>query len=527
MRGDESFAYDLIVRYGPVSSRVALLLRSAEGKPFFASISQGPRRLGAPPPRGSPVPRAPPPLNSRVGGARIARTRPPRRGRGRAATHRAGQSSAELAGARPLHGDPHKSLCDDCGEGQIELEGGRFCAGGGAGRGGRPWVVVARACPPGAACLPSSCRRRKRAPPTLELQAQKARPAYPRVAGARHAPRLPSSCRRRNAPRLPSSCRRTRHAPRLPSSCRRRRRAPPTLELQAHEGAPAYPRVAGARQAPRLPSSCRRRKRAPPTLELQAQKARPAYPRVAGAESAPRLPSSCRRTTRAPPTLELQAQKARPAYPRVAGRRKRAPPTLELQAQKARPAYPRVAGARHAPRLPSSCRRRHAPRLPSSCRRTTGAPPTLELQAQRERAPPTPRVAGARQRAPPTLELQAQTRAPPTFELQAQKARPAYPRVAGAQSAACLPSELPPARPRRAGQPCTQGLELWLGAACRARCVDGRGELRRVGGARPLRLEGRRGGLCGEAKNSRVGGRRRLPGEALEGRRGAPSAPRG
>ena len=33
MRGDKSFAYDLIVRYGAVSSRVALLLRSAEGKP--------------------------------------------------------------------------------------------------------------------------------------------------------------------------------------------------------------------------------------------------------------------------------------------------------------------------------------------------------------------------------------------------------------------------------------------------------------------------------------------------------------
>ena len=39
MRGDKSFAYDLIVRYGPVSSRVALLLRSAEGKPrFFTSV---------------------------------------------------------------------------------------------------------------------------------------------------------------------------------------------------------------------------------------------------------------------------------------------------------------------------------------------------------------------------------------------------------------------------------------------------------------------------------------------------------
>lgn len=33
MRGVESFAYDLIVLYGPVSSRVALLLRSTEGKP--------------------------------------------------------------------------------------------------------------------------------------------------------------------------------------------------------------------------------------------------------------------------------------------------------------------------------------------------------------------------------------------------------------------------------------------------------------------------------------------------------------
>ena len=34
MRGVESFAYDLIVLHGPVSSRVALLLRSTEGKPF-------------------------------------------------------------------------------------------------------------------------------------------------------------------------------------------------------------------------------------------------------------------------------------------------------------------------------------------------------------------------------------------------------------------------------------------------------------------------------------------------------------
>src|SRR5271156_2666999 len=38
--GVKSFADDLAVRNGPVSSRVALLLRSAEGKPSFASISQ-------------------------------------------------------------------------------------------------------------------------------------------------------------------------------------------------------------------------------------------------------------------------------------------------------------------------------------------------------------------------------------------------------------------------------------------------------------------------------------------------------
>ena len=36
--GIKSFADDLAVRNGPVSSRVALLLRSAEGKPSFASI---------------------------------------------------------------------------------------------------------------------------------------------------------------------------------------------------------------------------------------------------------------------------------------------------------------------------------------------------------------------------------------------------------------------------------------------------------------------------------------------------------
>ena len=32
MRGDESFAYDLIVSYGAVNSRVVLLLRSTERK---------------------------------------------------------------------------------------------------------------------------------------------------------------------------------------------------------------------------------------------------------------------------------------------------------------------------------------------------------------------------------------------------------------------------------------------------------------------------------------------------------------
>jgi hypothetical protein len=35
MRGVKSFAYDLIVPYGGVSSRVALLLRSTEPKPSW------------------------------------------------------------------------------------------------------------------------------------------------------------------------------------------------------------------------------------------------------------------------------------------------------------------------------------------------------------------------------------------------------------------------------------------------------------------------------------------------------------
>lgn len=33
MRGDRTFAYDLVMRYGAVSGRVVLLLRSAEAKP--------------------------------------------------------------------------------------------------------------------------------------------------------------------------------------------------------------------------------------------------------------------------------------------------------------------------------------------------------------------------------------------------------------------------------------------------------------------------------------------------------------
>lgn len=39
-RGDESFAYDLVVRPGRVSSRVALLLRGAERKPVAGSICE-------------------------------------------------------------------------------------------------------------------------------------------------------------------------------------------------------------------------------------------------------------------------------------------------------------------------------------------------------------------------------------------------------------------------------------------------------------------------------------------------------
>jgi hypothetical protein len=34
MRGDRTFAYDLVMRHGAVSGRVVLLLRSTEAKPF-------------------------------------------------------------------------------------------------------------------------------------------------------------------------------------------------------------------------------------------------------------------------------------------------------------------------------------------------------------------------------------------------------------------------------------------------------------------------------------------------------------
>ena len=37
MRGDRTFAYDLVMRYGAVSGRVVLLLRSAEAKPTSLS----------------------------------------------------------------------------------------------------------------------------------------------------------------------------------------------------------------------------------------------------------------------------------------------------------------------------------------------------------------------------------------------------------------------------------------------------------------------------------------------------------
>lgn len=38
MRGDKTFAYDLVVSHGAVNSRVALLLRSIEAKPPWAVL---------------------------------------------------------------------------------------------------------------------------------------------------------------------------------------------------------------------------------------------------------------------------------------------------------------------------------------------------------------------------------------------------------------------------------------------------------------------------------------------------------
>ena len=38
MRGDKTFAYDLVTEHGAVNSRVVLLLRSVEAKPPFLSF---------------------------------------------------------------------------------------------------------------------------------------------------------------------------------------------------------------------------------------------------------------------------------------------------------------------------------------------------------------------------------------------------------------------------------------------------------------------------------------------------------
>ena len=62
-RGDESFAYDLVVRPGRVSSRVALLLRGAERKPAPVRFVRG------------RVTRSLPPLPSLVGSLSCARDR--------------------------------------------------------------------------------------------------------------------------------------------------------------------------------------------------------------------------------------------------------------------------------------------------------------------------------------------------------------------------------------------------------------------------------------------------------------------
>ena len=52
--GIGSFADDLDARTGPVSGRVALSLRSAEGKPAFAEVSPGHAAARGRPARGKP-----------------------------------------------------------------------------------------------------------------------------------------------------------------------------------------------------------------------------------------------------------------------------------------------------------------------------------------------------------------------------------------------------------------------------------------------------------------------------------------
>ena len=73
-RGDESFAYDLVVRPGRVSSRVALLLRGAERKPAPVRFVRGeatPKRVPLPlPSLSDPISGGREPLAGSDGGAR-------------------------------------------------------------------------------------------------------------------------------------------------------------------------------------------------------------------------------------------------------------------------------------------------------------------------------------------------------------------------------------------------------------------------------------------------------------------------
>jgi hypothetical protein len=67
MRGDRPFAYDLVIEYGAVSSRVALLLRSAEAKPrFFTSVLESKLPISGFPPflKGSRLAKGTEPLNN-------------------------------------------------------------------------------------------------------------------------------------------------------------------------------------------------------------------------------------------------------------------------------------------------------------------------------------------------------------------------------------------------------------------------------------------------------------------------------